>query len=182
MNKGEFLARLTIWITLAGYFVGVTLYSLPPQGEKRDRAARIAWTVACLSLLAHFACAFHFYHHWSHDTAYRVTARQTAELFGLDWGGGLYLNYALLVGWVADVVWWWRGLEAYRNRLRTLGAVWQGFLLFMFFNATVVFKDGALRYIGLLLCLAVCLLWWYAAASSSSLGDESKAPEDTVKN
>jgi hypothetical protein len=52
----------------------------------------------------------------------------------------------------------------------------------MFFNATVVFKDGALRYIGLLLCLAVCLLWWYAAASSSSLGDESKAPEDTVKN
>jgi hypothetical protein len=108
MNKGEFLTRLTIWITLAGYFVGVTLYSLPPQGEKRDRAARIAWTVACLSLLAHFACAFHFYHHWSHDTAYRVTARQTAELFGLDWGGGLYLNYALLVGWVADVVWWWR--------------------------------------------------------------------------
>ena len=33
------------------------------------------------------------------------SARQTAEVFGLDWGGGLYVNYAFTAAWVADVAW-----------------------------------------------------------------------------
>ena len=82
-----------------------------------DAAARLAWTVACAALLAHVACAFHFYHGWGHDAAYLDTARQTNEVFGLDWGGGLYINYALLTGWVLDVsCWWLRGLDSYRRR------------------------------------------------------------------
>jgi hypothetical protein len=117
--------------------------------------------------MVHVAFAYHFYHHWSQDAAYRETARQTAEVTGLKWGGGLYFNYALMALWLADVAWWWRGLEAYRRRPMVVTVIWQGFLLFMIFNATVVFGVGALRIVGLILCVGICLFWGYAAANRS---------------
>lgn len=167
MSEGEFFIRSTVWVALAGYFFGAALSALSRKKQGRERAARIIWTIACISLLAHAACAFHFHHGWSHDAAYQETASQTAEVFGLNWGGGLYINYALMALWVADVAWWWRGLDAYRRRPRALVLIWQGFLIFIFFNAAVVFEAGPLRLIGLFLCLVLCLLWWYAAASAS---------------
>jgi hypothetical protein len=130
--------------------------------------------MGCVSLLAHVACAYHFYHNWSQAAAYRETARQTAEVTGLDWGGGLFINYALVIGWVVDVAWWWRGLDAYRNRPRWLVAAWQGFLIFMIFNATVVFKTGPLRWIGLGLCLGLVLLWLLVNVSKTSWRSEGK--------
>ena len=150
MSKGEILTRVTIWITIVGYAVGAAAFALSRKRHKWDSAARLAWTVACVGLLAHVACAFHFYHGWSHDAAYRDTARQTDDVFGLNWGGGLYINYALLIGWVLDVSWWWlRGLDAYRRRPWPLVAAWHGFLIFIIFNATVVFKTGFVRWAGL---------------------------------
>lgn len=174
MSKGEFFTRFTIWVTLAAYSVGLALLALSRKKQRLEQSARLAWTIACLSLLIHIACAFHFYHEWSQDSAYQETARQTAEVFGLNWGGGLYINYALMLGWIADVVWWWRGLDGYRRRPAALVAIWQGFLMFIFFNATVVFETGPLRYTGLFLCLGLCLLWWRSAASGSASkpGDE----------
>lgn len=174
MSKGEFFTRFTIWITLAFYSIGFALWALSRKKKSREQAARLVWTIACISLLAHAACAFHFYHQWSHNSAYRETARQTAEVFGFNWGGGLYINYALMTGWVADVVWWWRGLALHRRRPTALVAVWQGFLMFIFFNATVVFKTGPLRLAGLFLCCGLCLLWWYAAASTPRSNNDMK--------
>jgi hypothetical protein len=114
-----------------------------------------------VALLAHVFCAFHFYHAWSHDAAYRETARQTDELFGINWGGGLFINYALIAGWLADVAWWWvRGVDSYRQRPWFLLAAWHGFVIFIIFNATVVFKTGLARWIGLAICLGLCLAWW----------------------
>ncbi|MGE0130202.1 MAG: hypothetical protein AB7U82_19120 [Blastocatellales bacterium] len=152
-----------MWLTLAGYAVGASVYLLSRGRRSWDAVARMAWTVGCVSLLVHVACAFHFYHNWNQASAYRETARQTAEVTGLDWGGGLFINYALIIGWILDIVWWWRGLDAYRNRPRWLGAAWQGFLIFIIFNATVVFKTGPLRWIGLGLCLWLVFLWLLAS-------------------
>lgn len=159
MSKGELLTRLTIWITLAGYFTGVVALKLSRDRRKWQQTARLAWTVGCVSLLIHVACAFHFYHDWSHDAAYSETARQTSEVTGLDWGGGLYINYALVTGWVIDVLWWWRGPDSYRRRPVLLAAIWNAFLIFIIFNATVVFKAGLLRWLGVGLCLAIGLVW-----------------------
>jgi hypothetical protein len=158
MSKGEFLTRLTIWIALAGYFTGIALI-LSRHRRKWERKARLAWTIGCASLLLHVACAFNFYHDWSHEAAYRETARQTAQVTGLDWGGGLYINYAIVVGWIADVLWWWRGLDSYRRRPALLMAIWHGFLIFIIFNAMVVFKTGLLRWLGVGLCATIDLLW-----------------------
>ncbi|HEY6402947.1 MAG TPA: hypothetical protein VI479_16130 [Blastocatellia bacterium] len=154
MNKGELLTRITIWLALAGYAIGVSAYLLSRGRRSWDAVARAAWALGCASIIAHVAFAYHFYHNWSQASVYRETARQTAEVTGLDWGGGVFFNYALVIGWIMDAVYWrFRGLDAYRNRPPWLATPWQFFLFFIVFNATVVFKTGALRWIGLGLCL-----------------------------
>jgi hypothetical protein len=158
MSHGEVLTRVTVWVAVVGYGAGACVFALSRRRPAWDRAARLAWTVGCAALLAHVAFAFHYFHGWSHLAAYRDTARQTAEVFGLDWGGGVYVNYALLAAWVLDVAWWWRGLDAYRRRPRLLVAAWQGFLIFIVFNATVVFGTGAARWLGSGVCLLVVIL------------------------
>ncbi|MEW6212494.1 MAG: hypothetical protein AB1631_29480 [Acidobacteriota bacterium] len=174
MSRGEFLTRLTVWIALAGYFAGVILLNLSRDRRRWEPMARLAWTAGCLSLLAHLAFAFHVYHDWSHDAAYRETARQTSEVTGFDWGGGLYINYALVGGWVIDVLWWWRGLDSYRRRPFLVTAVWHGFLIFIIFNATAVFKTGPLRWIGVGMCAAILLLW----LRSFIIGSKERMPRD----
>jgi hypothetical protein len=159
MSKGELLTRITVWLALAGYAIGATVYLLSCGNRSLDGVARMAWTIGCVSLFAHVAFAFHYYHSWSQASAYRETARQTAQLTGLEWGGGVFINYALLAGWLVDVAWWHRGLDSYRNRPWWIAAAWHGFLIFIIFNATVVFKTGALRWIGLSLCLWLAFLW-----------------------
>lgn len=177
MGGGEFLTRLTIWIAVAGYFAGAICYALARGRPRWDSFARLAWTVGCAGLLAHVACAFHVHHGWSHGAAYRDTARQTAEVFRLDWGGGLYVNYALAALWVADVGWWWwRGLGAYRRRPWPLAAAWHAFLLFIVFNATVVFEGGFVRRAGLCLCLALVFVWLKAARDRATRGPLGRSP------
>lgn len=165
--SGELLTRLTIWIAIFGYVSGTIAFALARNKHQGDKIARLAWTAASAAVLVHAFCAFHFYHAWSEAAAYRETARQTDELFGLNWGGGLYVNYALILGWVVDVGWWWvRGLGSYRRRPRLLIAAWHGFLIFIIFNSTVVFKTGSVRWVGLAVCLGLCFLWSLVLAKS----------------
>jgi hypothetical protein len=109
--------------------------------------------------------AFQFYYHWSDATAYTATARRTAEVVGLDWGAGLYANYAFTLVWVLDVCWWWFGLDRYEARPRGVAWAVQGFLGFMAFNATVVFGTGAVRWLGLFACFLLAVTWAYHAGS-----------------
>ncbi len=159
MSRGELLTRLTIWIAIGGYTLGVCLMLLGRQSRAWQLRARWIWTVGCLALLAHTLCAFHFYHDWSQASALRETARQTAEVTGANWGGGLYINYAFLTAWTADAAWWWRDLEQYRRRHWAITAIWQFVMIFMIFNATVVFKTGVVRWIGVAICLVLLTVW-----------------------
>lgn len=160
MRSGEFLTRSTIWIAILSYTIGSVVFALSRGRYEFDRWARLAWTIGCAALIAHFVCAFNFYHAWSHESAYVDTARQTADVFKINWGGGLFINYALLLVWIGDVSWWWfAGVSSYRRRPWLLMLIWHGFLIFIIFNATVVFKDGLTRWVGLLVCLSLCLSW-----------------------
>ena len=124
------------------------------------RFARIAWTAGCLFYLAHVYGAFQYFHGWSHAAAYAETARQTAEVFGVNWGGGLYFNYLFTIVWVTDVAWWWLRARQYEVRPRWIGAAVHLFLAFMFFNGTVVFAAGFSRWMGAAATPALLLLWW----------------------
>lgn len=167
MTGGEFITKALVWVSVAGYAAGAGAFALGRGRRAWDVWARAAWTAGCAAMLAHAASAFHFYHGWSHEAAYGDTARQTREVVGLAWGGGLYFNYALLAAWVADAAWWWRrGLAAYRARPRALVFAWQAFLFFMFFNAAVVFVSGAARWAGLVACAWLGGAWLAGVASS----------------
>ena len=159
MSRGEFLTRSTIWISIVAYTIGCVVFA-SSQRSAGDGRVRLAWTVGCVALLVHFVFAFHFYHAWSHTAAYVDTARQTAEVIGSNWGGGLFINYAVAMLWMADVAWWWfAGLTAYRRRAWWITLSWHSLWIFIIFNATVVFKDGLTRWLGLLVCLTLCLSW-----------------------
>ena len=97
-------------------------------------SSRVASTAGLLIYLVHVGLAFHFFYDYSHSIAYRETARQTEELFGVHWGGGLYLNYLFTVLWSADCALSWLPRFS-RTRLRIVIHV---FLAFMVVNATVV--------------------------------------------
>ncbi len=156
---GEELTRWTAWLAMGvlGASAVAALRAAPDQAAT-DRWARCLWTAACGLLWIHVACAFQFQHHWSHAAAYAHTARQTAEFIGLEWGGGLYFNYLLLVVWTGDVVWWWIGPQSYQKRPRTVGWLVNGFVVFMAFNAAVVFASGPLRWLAL--CVTLILGVW----------------------
>jgi hypothetical protein len=158
MSSGELLTRSTVWIAILAYAVGCAVFA---TSRRHDQWTRLAWTTGCAALLAHFICAFNYYHAWSHASAYTETARQTAAVFRINWGGGLFINYAVALLWITDVAWWWfAGVISYRRRPWLLTMIWHSFLIFIIFNATVVFKDGLTRWIGLLVCLSLCLSWF----------------------
>jgi hypothetical protein len=161
MNSGEFLTRSTIWIAMGTYAIGTLVLAVVRKRPDADWWTRLAWTIGCAALLAHFASAYEFYHAWSQASAYADTARQTAEVFKINWGGGLFINYAVATLWFADVAWWWfAGLDAYRRRPWLITLIWHSFLIFIIFNATVVFKEGVVRWIGLLLCVILVVSWY----------------------
>jgi hypothetical protein len=140
--------RWSVRIAIALYVAALVLRLSANDRRSHIDLSRLAWTAGCVAFLIHVVCAFHFVHSWSHAAAYAETARQTAELVGLDWGGGLYANYAFAAVWLADVFWAWMSPSSYFARPRWIKWTLQGFMAFIVFNATVVFGHGAIRWAG----------------------------------
>jgi hypothetical protein len=154
MTVGTLLTHWSARITFLLYAAAVAAWLIG-----NTRAARLAWTSGFLVYLTHVAAAFHFRHHWSHVAAYEETARQTAALFGVRSGVGLYCNYVFTAVWALDVIWMWWSAETYRRRRRWIGAAIHCFMAFLFFNATVVFVSGWVRWLGLMVSIALGILW-----------------------
>jgi hypothetical protein len=153
MTTGALATKLTVWLALAAYAMGTAFL------VRSSPRARALWTLGCCFYLAHLLCAFGFIHHWSHAAAYQETARQTRELVGWDWGGGLFVNYLFTAVWLADVLWWWLAPAAHARRSPGATALLHGFFFFMVFNGTVVFGRGPVRWYGAAICGAVVYLW-----------------------
>jgi hypothetical protein len=117
---------MTVWTARVAALLYVCALVWMAQGQWAR--ARWASTIGVVVYLAHVWCAFAFSYEWSHAVAYRETARVAGELFGVAWGGGLWLNYLFTVVWVGDVLWW-------RPRVRWWA---HGFLAFMVVNGTLV--------------------------------------------
>lgn len=146
---GELLTRGTVWLALTLYVAG----EIARRRSASSVPARWLNTLGCAPFIAHVACAFHFYHAWSHSAAYADTARQTAEMVGWNSGAGIYINYLFAAVWLADVFWTYAA--------RPLWITWaiRAFFWFMIFNGAVVFARSPWRFYGLLLSLGLIACW-----------------------
>jgi len=154
VNIPDLCIIATAWFTGLGYVLAVC--GRLRQGSWTPWAAR-GWLFGACMMLVHVLIAFHFRHDWSHAVAVRDTARQTKELMGWEWGGGVWLNYLLVVIWLGDALWLRLAKESYVNRAKWLGVIIQGYLAFMWFNATVVFGGWGAKVFG---AGAMALMLW----------------------
>jgi hypothetical protein len=154
---GEVLIRATIIGAMLAYAIAEWLRFRRPAAW---RAARLAWTAGALLAVAHAAAALHVRHAWSQRDALASTASQTAAVTGVNWGGGLYVNYAFLTLWTADAAGWWYSPSAYRNLPPSIASVRVCTFLFMFVNGAVVFARGPTRWLGLA-CVGAATFAWY---------------------
>jgi hypothetical protein len=168
------ITRWTAWMSMAALAGAIALRQQGTNDQPaRGGRARWLWTLGCVLLWIHVGCAFHFQHHWSHAAAYTHTAEQTAKLTGIHWGGGVYFNYLLMLVWAGDALWWWLALRSYDSRPATVNRLVVGFILFMAFNATVVFGSGAPRWIALAACLGLTIIKY--RSSSHKMRQQAEA-------
>lgn len=147
---------VTIWVALALFAAGEV-----GRSGRRAVPAPWAWWVSLAGLMlaaAHFVLAFDVRHGWSHASAVRDTARQTAAVYGLDWGGGLYVNYAFLGVWALDL---WRWKLSARGTPRSQFPTWlaRAFYVVVILNAAVIFATGWRRGLGAMLVAALVVAW-----------------------
>ena len=121
--------------------------------------SRSLWTAAALLMLTHSILAFGMFYGWSHDTARVATMQQTAALTGIDFAGGIYVNYVFLTVWLADVVWWWASRRSYEARPVATAFAIRGFIFFIIVNGAVVFADGWARGVGIAATGLVVCAW-----------------------
>ncbi len=146
---------VTIWAALF-------LYAAGEYGRtRRPRAswARPVWLLGALVYLAHVATAFAFHHDWSHAAAYAYTAARTDALVGLDWGGGLWVNYAFTAIWVGEGLWWQLRPTHYEGRPRAWSLAARAVFLFMIANGAVIFVAGSRRLLGIGILVALVWIW-----------------------
>jgi hypothetical protein len=159
--------RIAVLFMLAAWLLMI-------RRPNKDAAARWFWTAGFAAYLIHLWAAFEFVHHWSHTDAIAATAKQTKDLVGLDWGGGVWANHLFTVVWGADVLWWWMSLKSRRSRPGWLNWFVHGFLGFIAFNATVVFASGLSRWMGVAGCVLL-LSQWRAARRQPAVNSNAKS-------
>lgn len=157
-NLGDALTRNTVRLAIAWYAVALSLMMRRSPGEWdgssiQGRLARWCWTWGWVTFLVHVAMAFHYFHQWSHQEAFE----RTRAISGV--GEGLYVSYLFTLLWAVDVFAWWIGPVRYSTRSPWIDRALHGFMLFVVFNAMVVYESGSIRWVGLALSLSLAAEW-----------------------
>jgi hypothetical protein len=180
MTTGEFALHGTVWLSLTAWATASVLPAACRQTPEHDASLtptastlpaacrhRLLWTLGAFALAGHFALAMQLRHHWSHAAAVADTAQQTQAKFGLNWGGGVWFNYAMVLLWLMDAA--WSFLDPSRwNAAGNWPRILRGYLFFMWFNGAVVFPRGPVRWFGLFACMIVLWSWWRGSSFRES--------------
>jgi hypothetical protein len=145
----------TIWAALALFVVAEALAGRATADRPASRAFSVAAGAGIVLLIAHMALALAARHGWSHDAAVRHTAAQTAAVYGLEWGGGFYLNYVFAALWAWDAWRRRRGVALPAGSRSALRAFYLAFIV----NAAVVFVPAPRRWLGVVVVAALVWLW-----------------------
>jgi hypothetical protein len=151
------LARVSAWLVVALFVLSMIL----EIRRAASQAIMRTWTLGVLALAAHIGWTMCAVHRGSLQAAYDHTSRQTQELIGIPIGAGVYVNFAMLGIWIADVASWWMIPQWRSSRKHYKLAIYLVFG-FLFINAAIVFASFWGRVIGLLACSLVLLAWFSA--------------------
>ncbi len=188
-DLGQLIVVATIWAGLAFGLAGLSVLTLKlrfccKQGKTGQPSWGLAlwlWTLGWMATGLHALAAYHWTFGWDQQAVFQHTAEETLAAlasWGLTrlaqtlsvaaWGWGVLGNYLFLAVWATDVALW-----AWTGRPAACRGIWQavtiyGFLGFITFNATVVFKTGMIRWLGLAATLWCLGLLWYAFRGRAS--------------
>jgi len=156
-DMGDDLTRNTIRLSLLYYAIALSLMLFLRQADwtattGRGQLARCCWTLAWAALLVHLAMALHHVDHWSHAASIERARQRTG------FGEGVYVSYLFTLLWSADVSWWWLRPRRYPTRPLCVDVASHAFMLFIVFNATVVFESGLIRWAGATLFVGLAAL------------------------
>jgi hypothetical protein len=158
-NPGDAFTRNTARLTVACYGLAAMLMTFLRGDEwqaksGRGRFARWCWVLGVAAYWVHVATAYHFVHHWSHESA----LRHTREVSGV--AEGIYISDSFGLVWLLDAAWWLGRPRGYARRPAWVGGIVHVFMAFVVFNGTVVYESGPIRWPGaaLFLVLAALLL------------------------
>ena len=137
--------RLSLALLTAGFAAG--------HSGRRPLAAR-CWAVGAGAMWGHILLAMGGRHGWSHAAAVAETARQTAAVTGLNWGGGVWVNYLFAAVWTGESA---RRLGGGGpGRAETAAGLFLGFVAV---NGAAVFADGPTRWCGVAACGLLAATW-----------------------
>jgi hypothetical protein len=149
----------TIWIALTLFAAGEAGKRGVHQGRQPAPWAWWASAAGVTIAAVHVVIAMGAHHGWSHQSAVLETARQTASVYGLDWGGGVYVNYAFIAIWGFEVWQWCRAPVRYASRSPLVTWSLRVFYLIMFLNGAIVFVPGWRRLFGAALLAVIVASW-----------------------
>jgi len=149
----------TIWIALV-------LFAAGEVGRRgwRDGRAPASWTWTASAAGAAIA-AVHIVlamgtHDWSYEAAALATAQRTEAVYGLNWGGGVVVNYAFVAVWIADLAAWRSWRHAYVAAPRAVVWTLRSFYLVIVANAAIVFAAPSRRLFGAAIVGVLVFSWW----------------------
>ncbi len=124
-----------------------------------------AFVAGALLCALHIVIAMGTAHDWSQQAAIAATARQTKAVYGVDWGGGVFVNYAFVAVWLLEA-WRWRRRPADGGRI--ISWITRVFFLVIILNGAVVFASGSRRIAGALLVAWLLWIWRPAGAPDAT--------------
>lgn len=142
-----------VWLSLAAFAVGELAKSRRYAG---------AWSISAIGailLTVHIVLAMAVRHGWSQASALEATARQTNDMFGLNWGGGVYVNYLFALVWIAELFVWRQWPEGYASRPGWMKWSLRAFYFVIIASAAVIFATDWRRWMGAAI-LAVLVASW----------------------
>jgi hypothetical protein len=149
----------TVWLALALFVIGEA-GKLSASRERSSRGwAWTIWTAGALLLALHILVALWVRHGWSHLSAVVSVREQTRTVYGLDWGGGVWVNYLFVTVWLVESAWWFAAPRSYFTRSRAAIVLTRAFYLLVLVNAAIVFAAPSRRPAGALLTLVLLWIW-----------------------
>jgi hypothetical protein len=145
------------WVSLIGLAAGEAGFAIGRRAGVEPRWAWPASAAGWLALAVHMLVAMGVHHGWSHAAAIDETKLLTERVYGVAWGGGVYVNYAFLGVWLAYVAWWKKTAAAVPAWLLY---TWRVMVAIVVANAAVVFAAPARQFAGALVTAAIVASWW----------------------